>query len=194
MNEKKGKLLYHLTDFTNLESIIKNGLLPRYNLMNNKSLNFEDVADQEIIDFRRHVELDKYVPFHFFVKNPFDGKVQKNYPLVNFIYICITRNLAKKNNFNIIPQHPKSMTVFQLYDYDEGFDIIDWDTLESRDYSNHYCKNVCMAECVGKYRIKPNHFHSIVVKNEDTKKQVKSLLNKYNITDVYININPEWFL
>lgn len=193
MNEKNGKLLYHLTDLDNLQSIIENGLLPRYYLMD-ESLDFEDVADEEIIDFRRYVGLDKYVPFHFFAKNPFDGKVQKNHPSTNFIYICITRNLAKANNFSIIPQHPKSMSIFRLYDYDDGFDIIDWDTLESRDYSNQYCKNVCMAECVGEYKIEASYFQSIAVKDENTKRYVEALLKKHNITNVYVNIHPEWFL
>lgn len=56
---KNGKLIYHLTDFTNLESILEKGLMPRSKLNGN----FVDIADSEIISKRKW--LDEYVLFHF---------------------------------------------------------------------------------------------------------------------------------
>ena len=45
------------------------------------------------------------------------------------IYICIQRELARENNFKILPKHPLSLASYQLYDYDEGFNLIDWEIM-----------------------------------------------------------------
>lgn len=49
---KEGKLLYHLTELKNLESIIDFGLVPRKILREN-TVTFGDVADPEIIHKRK---------------------------------------------------------------------------------------------------------------------------------------------
>ena len=64
---KDGKLLYHLTKLSNLDSIIQNGLMSRRDL-ECKGLLFEDVADPEILVKRNCYGLDRYIPFHF---NPY---------------------------------------------------------------------------------------------------------------------------
>ena len=61
---KEGKLLYHLTELKNLESIIDFGLVPRKILREN-TVTFGDVADPEIIRKRESLGLDGYIPFHF---------------------------------------------------------------------------------------------------------------------------------
>lgn len=150
MSIRHQKLLYHLTALDNLESILKMGLCARNNVNT-----FRDVADPEIIEFRGDNELNDYVPFHFFAKNPFDGRVQKDYPDIEFIYICVSRTFAQQNNFSIIPEHPKSMKHFKMYDYNTGMDIIDWGEMDKRDYFDEYCKHICMAECVSPQTILP---------------------------------------
>ena len=86
------QLLYHLTDIENLKSIFKNGLLPRYLLED-----FSDVADDGIIDSRRKLQLEKYVPFHFFARNPFDESVQSAHKDKEFVLIAVRRAYAKAN-------------------------------------------------------------------------------------------------
>lgn len=54
------KLLYHFTNIKNLDSIFANGILPRSEIEN-----FADVADHEILDSRKKLKLENYVPFHF---------------------------------------------------------------------------------------------------------------------------------
>ncbi|WP_318785907.1 DarT ssDNA thymidine ADP-ribosyltransferase family protein [Methanimicrococcus hacksteinii] len=190
-NIKNQKLLYHLTDADNFESIVSNGLQSRKSCRN---ISFKDVADQEIISFREEAGLDEYVPFHFFAQNPFDGRVQKKYPDSEFIYISIRRDLAQHYNFQIIPQHPLSMDPFKMYDYNEGMDIIDWNAMNSRDYHDPYIKNVCMAECVGKYIIPAKTFHCVWVRTNKSKSYVTDVLIKHNIDNVYVNHNPSMFV
>ena len=61
---KTGKLLYHLTKLSNLESIIQFGMLPR-SIIIEKEMEFGDIADGSIISKRKELGLDKYTPFHF---------------------------------------------------------------------------------------------------------------------------------
>lgn len=74
---RDGKLLYHLTAFENLPSIAEHGLLSRNDLRAHGLL-FEDVADPDIL--RDRGDLDRYVPFHFFPRNPFDYAVLHRNP------------------------------------------------------------------------------------------------------------------
>ena len=130
MGIKNEELLYHLTSLENLASILTYGLLSR-----NEVNNFYDVADEDIIDFRQKMNLNQYIPFHFFPGSPFAGRVQKYYHNIEFIYICISREFAKLNNFKIIPRHPNSMNGKLVYDYSVGYEIIEWDIMDTRDYS-----------------------------------------------------------
>ena len=46
---------------------------------------FSDVADCDILESRRVFDLDTMVPFHFFARNPFDGRVQEDH-LIKILY------------------------------------------------------------------------------------------------------------
>lgn len=197
MGIRDGKLLYHLTQLENLESIFEHGLISR-NKMVNEGLSFKDIADHDIIKFRKENGLNNYVPFHFFVKNPFDGRVQKDYMNENFAYICITRKWARNNDSKIIPTHPIYMGNFELMNYDEGIELIEWDIMDNRgdrDYHNDHIRNVCMAEVVIEGVVSIESIHSINVKSEVDKEYVIQLLDRYNInTDIYINVRESWFI
>jgi len=186
---KDGKLLYHLTALSNIESILMHGLKPRASL----SENFRDVAEQDIINFRNQNNISNLIPFHFFVGTPFAGRVQKDNMDEEFIYITLHRNTAKnkKNNFKIFPTHPKHMNPLQIFDYDAGLEEIDWNLMDKRDYKDIECKEVCMAECVGIHSSVPaDAFHSIIVKSEETKKLLEELCQKlYNN-----NCKPKFFI
>jgi hypothetical protein len=174
---KTGKLLYHLTRLENLPSILEHGLVSRQFLLDNQS-DFEDVADPDIITKRTELGLDKYTPFHFHPYSSFDVAVKSTYSDEEFIYICITRKLARHNNFKILPMHPLSMDECILYEYDEGFEEIDWDTLTQKGLTSEYAKHVKMAECITELMIPSEHFKSVAVRNEKIKKRLKACLPK----------------
>jgi hypothetical protein len=75
---REQKLLYHLTSIENLSSIFHNGLRPRAQLDT-----FADVADAQILSKRKTLGLERYVPFHWFAANPFDGSVHAVGPTPN---------------------------------------------------------------------------------------------------------------
>lgn len=197
MSIRDRKTLYHLTKLDNLDNILEYGLMSRKLLIEN-GLYFEDVADLEIISFRRKMNLEQYVPFHFYPYTPFDWVVQNNNPDSEFIYICIPKEIAQYNNFNIIPMHPLSMNPFCIYDYNKGIEIIDWDLMDKRDYNNPECKSVCMAECITNLIVPYNVFQSIAVKNNYIKQIVQDKIKvhkeKHNIKEtIYVDERPNWF-
>lgn len=187
---KDQKLLYHLTSINNLESILNNGLVAR-----NQLPNFDDVAEPELIYLRTRNDLNKYVPFHFFAPTPFAGRVQLNHPDKEFIYICISRSFAEKNNFKIIPKHPGSMSSLNLYDYKDGIEIIDWQTMDRRDYKDKNCSHICMAECLSPITIQLKDFQSIKVRNEEVRDYVGGCWYEiFGSNPCYIDIEPHRFV
>lgn len=193
-NAKNGKLLYHLTELNNLDSILKYGLLPRKVILEN-SIRFTDVADDRIIDKRTELGLDGYTPFHFHPYSAFDAAVKHTYNPQLMIYICIDRQLARANNFKILPIHPLSADEFQFYEYDEGFSKIDWDTLMEVGRDDNYAKEVKMAECLTDLIVPAECFKCIYVPSEEVKNIVEQKFrdNDLDFPPPYVNVQKVWF-
>lgn len=192
---KRGKLIYHLTEINNLTTILQTGLLSRQAMINRK-MRFIDVANHEIIQFREEHGLNNYVPFHWFVKNPFDGQVQKDHPEKRFAYICVKRELARTNGYKVLPMHPMMLDPFVIYDYDEGFDLIEWNIIDdrsNRDYRNTHIKGVCMAECIASEQVMPQYFQSIAVKTLEDKQEVERIKLQVN-GNFFVDCNPQYFV
>lgn len=191
---KTQKLLYHLTEIDNLDSILKYGLLPR-KLILEQSIKFTDVADPNIIDKRTELGLDGFTPFHFHPYSAFDVAVKHAHNPKEMMYICITRELARYNNFYILPQHPLSSDDFELFGYDEGFDKIDWDTLMEKNRTDTYAKEVKMAECLTDLIIPPKCFQCIYVPSIEARQIVTDILEKHGIDcpPPFVNVQPMWF-
>lgn len=195
MSRKEEKLLYHLTALDNLESIIKNGLMSRNNI---KQFSFIDIADPEIIGKRNlKLALNDYVPFHFYMGTPFDGRVfldnNNNGVKKKFIYLCVWRSYAKDNNWKIIPSHPLNEDNTQICDYEDGFSKIDWSIIDKDpmpNYLDNHEKEVCMAECDSPVTVSINSIVFIKSPDEETKKQVENILKKYNLN---INVDVTHF-
>lgn len=186
---KDGKLFYHLTQLSNLDSIILNGLVSR-SVLERKKIAFCNVADPEIMCKRKEFGLDSYIPFHFHPYSSFDVAVKNRYFDEEFIYICITRDLARENGFLILPKHPLSVAEVQLFDYCEGMAAIDWAAMESSATCSDYNKNVRMAECLTDKIIPVKFFNSIAVKNERIKQIVEQKLQRLEARKPYVNIQP----
>lgn len=187
---KDGKLLYHLTSIDNLEGILKNGLLCR-----NSIPKFDDIADHEIIEHREKHGLNDLVPFHFFAPSPLHGVVQKGYKDKRFCYITVHRKTAKQNKYKILKKHPLSLNDSTPLEYEDGINSIEWEKMAERDYSDHECKEICLAECLAQKCVNHSDFFSIIVKNEQDKKDVQEIILKTLGSDVgfYINIQSYIF-
>ncbi|MGP1414448.1 MAG: DarT ssDNA thymidine ADP-ribosyltransferase family protein [Treponema sp.] len=186
---KNKKTIVNITALANLENIFINGLLPRAEV----SPNF-DIADPEIIKKRKCNGLEKYVPFHFFMKNPFDCSVMKRYNNNKFVYLSVLRDVARNNGFLILPKHPlHNEDKIELLSYDDGFERINWEVMDKRDYSDNECKNTCMAECLSPSVVPLSMIYSIIVPDKDTYKILDELKKKYSYQG-YIDKNNFCFI
>lgn len=82
-----------------------------------------------------------------------------------------------------------------MYNYDEGFALIDWDTMMETNRTDDYAKQVKMAECLTEKRIPIGLFKCIYVPSEDVKNKVIELLQRNNVNFPPPHINPMdvWF-
>lgn len=190
---KTGKLLYHLTKLSNLESIVQQGMLPRRVILK-QGITFGDVANRQIICKRQELGLDIYTPFHFHPYSAFDVAVKHSYS-DDMIYLCIDREVARRNKFKILPKHPLSQHECILYDYDEGFSLIDWDTMMETNRTDDYAKQVKMAECLTEKRIPIQAFMCMYVPSQNVKNKVIEILERNNVNFPlpYINVMDVWF-
>lgn len=182
------KLLYHLTPLKNVHGILKVGLKPRSELVN-----FEDVADSEILKKRQVFGLENYVPFHWFSRNPFDGGIQSNHRDDYFVIFSVYRSLAREQGWKVIPRHPLANDSIRLLDYDQGIGAIDWETMNRRDYHDAYCKSVCMAECLSPRTVPITDIFKIFVPDNIVEKFVSSLMIKRGVR-IAVGVNPAMFL
>ena len=201
MSIKDGKLLYHLTTLDVFESIVAKGLLSR-NALYTKRIAFVDTADHDILNGRERLGLSNYIPFHFHIHTSYDTCVKDQHSDKVFIYLCLHRNYAMMKRFFVLPIHPTSTEQPKIYPYTEGINKIDWDVMEltKRDplpeyATERYRNQVRMAECLSPNTIPIIDFHSIVVEDENVKKIVNQILDKYGVekNPPYINVNSKYF-
>ena len=123
--------------------------------------------------------------------------VQSNHPELDYILLAVRRTVARDNDFKILPTHPVYFEHYyrQIYpqcfcgekiiplNYDDGIQEIDWEAMNTRDYSNKYIKNVCMAECLYKPEKSGVAITSfdIYVPNPRVYNKVVELLESHNI-------------
>lgn len=180
--------VYHLTSVENLDGIFTEGLKPRASL-----ISFTDVADSDILTKRKALDLDRYVPFHWFAANPFDGCVQLSRPNSKFVLISVYRSFAKQNHWKIIPRHPLANDAIELLDYHRGFEAIDWDLMNTRDYQVAECKSVCMAECLSPSVVLPQDFSRIYVPNDEIEQLCAAKMRGAQLK-IPISVNAGMFL
>ncbi|MCD7810260.1 MAG: DUF4433 domain-containing protein [Ruminococcus sp.] len=200
MSIRDGKLIYHLVPLDSLKSIIEHGLMSRDDLNNNK-ISYTDTANKDILQERKRLGLSQYIPFHFHIHTAYDTAVKNANPNIVFAYICLHRDSAKRENFKVLPIHPASNERPDLYDYNEGFEAIDWHTMEltNREAENEgidsrYHKQVRMAECLAFSPVPVNRFFSINVPDEKAKEYVLNLLKSFDINcKLRVNV-MDWFV
>lgn len=174
-----------------MNSILSIGLQPRSYFKD--KVEFFDIANKDIIKDRQKNGLDDYIPFHCFSGNPFDGQVQKNHPNEDFVLITVRRSLAKEKKWLILTQHPLSNKNIKPMSYAEGFEKIDWELMNQRDYHQTDCKNVCMAECLSPETVAAENFFRIYVKSYQVASKVCNIAQELDLKELEIDVNPNMF-
>ena len=191
-NYKNQKLVYHLTAMENLPSILNNGLQSRAAL---SGAAFADVADHSILASRKSKGLEEHVPFHFFSRTPFDYAVMHKHPTTPFVVLAVRRDVAKANNWKIVPSHPLCGAAPDIMDYEAGFNAINWELMHSEEHSyatDQDYKQTCMAECLSPVTVDAAKFHSIYVKTEADRATVLAHLKAAGLS-LHVNVAPWMF-
>lgn len=188
---KEDLYLYHMTDICNLQSIIDIGLCPR-NILEDSEIDFNDIANHEILNGRSN--LRNYVPFHFHPFTSFDYIVRENNKDKDFIYLCISRKFAKENNFKILPEHPLSLqSEHKIFNYNNGIQKINWDIMSMKkdeinnnNIDENIAKQIKMAECLSPNPININDIDLIIVKDYNILNKVRAILNTNGVENCKI--------
>lgn len=187
------KCIYHLTTLENLNSIIDNGLLSRKSLAQ-FNMSFSDVADREIIEKRKSLNIVDCVPFHFHTYTDFDVFVQHQHSK-KFIFLAIYKNKAREKGFLIIPKHPLSCDPHEIFNYDMGITQINWDIMELTREQDGYDSRVRMAECLSNHcDLDISDINIIFVPNAEIEQSVHDILAYHNITSVDVKRNENLFV
>ena len=197
--------MHHITHINNLESILKNGLKSRNELLSQESIIFEDTADPDII--RKRESLNNYIPFHIdWFQNahgiPYNYVICNKNGYDNMIFLYIDSKKAKeKYLMKYFFYHPTSNYCTEcknLEDFSKKFKTEKQELEEklSFDYNEQQVKEFRMSEfLILKNTIFLDSDWSIIVYSEESSKKVKKLLEEYknDYANIKILIKPDFF-
>lgn len=118
--------------------------------------------------------------------------MQLSRPKSRFVLISVYRSFAKQNDWKIIPRHPLASDDIQIFNYNEGFETIDWELMSTRDYLNADCKSICMAECLSPNVVSPKDFFMIFVPNSEVETLCSEKMRDAGVK-VRLSVNPGMF-
>jgi hypothetical protein len=198
------RTLFHFTSLSNIESILKNGLLCR-NILKGK-IKFDDNADGAIIQ-RRDIN---YIPFHLFPDTAFEYVLKQRNPKKEFVFITLPIQYAAANKWGFIPRHPLAYNgtnfnfgnftfnyndkKFSFKDYAMLYDgrAMKWGTIQRYKIQTKAYKEIYMAEAVGPNRLIIDKNCVLYVKDENAKERTLAYINKYR-NETYIVVNQNLF-
>jgi hypothetical protein len=177
------QLFWHLTEISNISSILENGLLSRSKIIE-AGINIDDRAPENLTKDRKIRGLDKFVPFHFFPGNAYDIREFKNHKNKNFCYITIKRELANDHSKYKILLDYSNHNDIQLFEYNDKIERQIKERSQKTDYSDRINIIKTLGECLALDDVKPKNFYSIIVKTDKEKIDIenlsKKLFGKYN--------------
>ena len=127
--------------------------------------------------------------------------MRRNHPDEKFVYIAVYKEYAEANGFKIIPIHPLSQGA-AVYDYTKGMAMIDWETMNRKEFDDAHCKLVCLAECMSptslniRQMIDERRQVQFYVKSDDDGRELRTIYRKVTQQDgseLMVNVNEYMF-
>jgi hypothetical protein len=78
-------------------------------------------------------------------------------------------------------------------DYAAGFQAIDWEAMNRRDYHDPHSKSVCMAACLSPTTVPVDQFFALYVANAGVESQVRSIATQLKL-GLGVEVNKYMFL
>lgn len=194
------KLLYHITDFNNLESILQHGSLLASNVVKEKGVEYKNIAHNNIQDRRLmkivplppNGNLHDYVPFYFAPRSPmlyaiYKGQVESyDKGQDQIIYLITKTDIIHNAGLGYVFTDGHAVMGFtDFFKNLENLDKIDWEVMESRFWfdteDDPDRKRRRQAKFLVHEAVPINVLLGFAVKNEEMKRKVEEVINKYNI-------------
>ena len=184
---KENKKLYHITEFRNLESILRNGLLSLDDLENQK-INPEYSSSQNSRNIDKNSGLSKYVrlaytPFYDMIS----ARIGYYKTLEEPIILSISPEVLKFTGVKFTNKNAICNDAY-LSDEDEIFDSLDFEKIylprDSSNYKLEEYKNARQSEILIPQKIDIQYFNKIIIQTGIQ----YNLLNVYNINIVEYDI------
>lgn len=175
----ENKKLYHVTEFSNLESILKNGLLS-LDKLENQNIKVEYCSNQTSRDIDKYFGLSKYVrlaytPFYDMIP----AAIYYN-NLKNPVVLLISPEILKLPGVKFTNKNAISNDAV-LYNEDEIFDSLDFKKIYAKrnkgNCSLEEYKNARQSEILVPQKIDMQYFDRIIIQTGIR----TNLLNIYNI-------------
>ena len=204
---KKHKIpnLCHFTHIDNLNSILKEGLLPEEEVERRK-IKLTSIADAEVKSVRRNktIPLSKYqgktvsqfVPLYISAKNPMLYKILYGYkiPPENVIIIKVDTLKIIKGDYCFFDGNAAS-EFSKAYIRLEQLEKLDWKAIKQSSWADDEEKRKKCAEFLVYPKVEPQDFYQIVVFNEKTKTKVEEILKKHNFQlKGKVEINSNYYI
>nr|WP_156645388.1 DUF4433 domain-containing protein [Lentibacillus sp. JNUCC-1] len=205
------KLLYHITHYSNLPSILKNGELLAYSKITSDNIPYSDIAHQTIQNRRSTTNipvspygvLHDYVPFYFAPNSPMLYAI-KNDNVEGFegtqsdiiYFVTSTSEIAKSNYEFVFTDGHAIVALTEFYNDLTYLEEVDWSVVESKYWhdTNEYPdrKRKRQAEFLVYESVPVSRFIGIGVYNERIKSIVEEMLKEQSI-DMKVVTRPQFY-
>ena len=191
-NKYSGRYIFHFTDMSNLDSIIKNGLLCT-NVKNKKGIIHKNIANMTIQERRANMnvpvglggKVHDYVPFYFSSINPMLLGLlnHKNVDQNLIIYLCVKIQRLEKEDAVFTDASANTVDPPIFYDNTTHLDNLDWALIDSRKWSlsTEEDKHKKMAEALIFNRVDISEIDAIVVYNDSAKTYILKIFEDNKI-------------
>lgn len=186
---KEISYLYHMTHFSNLMGIIKNGILPKNKLPNL----VYDISNQDVqkrrdkLEYIYNRQIHDYVPFYFNPKNPMlyvRRGIQHE-----IIILAITKSLLKTEG-TIFSDGNAASEHTHFYKGINNLNKLNWECIKAP-YWNDFIdgRRIRCSEALVHNPVMPNSIEVIFCNNERLKVNIETILRNNHIFHIKVIIN-----
>lgn len=207
----ENKLLYHITDYRNLASILKNGALCAHSQVTANDLSYADIAHNSIQNRRSMTRVEvspngmlhDYVPLYFAARSPMlftisKGNVENYSGSQSDIIYLVTRTdiIEKSGKKYVFTDGHAIMAYTEFYNDLKHLDKIDWGVMESKYWADSEedpdRRRRRQAEFLIHTKVELELFLGIGVYNDRMKEKVENILEAHDI-EMLVAVRPEFY-
>lgn len=206
----ENRQVFHFTKLSNLETIIKEGVLLCRNELIKRNIPFSDIANQTLVHKRCNFSLthkkkrtlSDYVPFHFSRSQPMFHMLREKHDNAKEYVIFVLKikdclgGKGPAREYAYTDKHPISIAA-KVY-CDKQYCIrMKWHLIDENRPQLGDHKNYKMAEFLVYNKLPIDYFtvfneSYVVVYDKRTKDQLVNWMGKYR-RNMAVEINPKWF-